>query len=513
MDAWRDEILAGVECVEYQGCVPGYIIVYGDNSDAILTNKTGETLIAAGELGRGRVVVFSHNTFTKSYLKPELPKENERLLKNVKSWVNSGKDTVTVDIDETECFVEIPANAFLVWCGDKKDETFLKKMADWIQNGGGLVCGTCPWGFAQVTGIPIAKMPLNFIMNKLGMNYATSDDYFSTADQLSVSENCAEFAKLDKAINFMKMGGDLDKVKKSLGNVCSIPHEVCKKMKPALENLRQECHCVPARNKNATSSKEKLGATLMCNLMIKECLAGDAVIAEGCSEFPGDFDVPPRLETVTIDIIGKEKQYVPTGCYLPAGTEMVLSWDAGANDGGDWSVAVGSHYDELFSVEREWRRWPKVTVTESLDTNPLKLCSPFGGLIYIASPKALSNLTVTLKNVVPAPRFTYDTAGNWESEAKKPGLWCDISGDLITFTLPSESVRHLKDPGSTMRHWDDVVRAHVELRGCDPSRGRGQWVVTDEQPCAGYMHAGYPIVTHLDVADPCYVSTCTVTSI
>lgn len=508
MAAWRDEILHGVESVKYHGCIPGYIIVYGDNSDAILTNETGETLIAAGGLGQGRVVVFSHNIFTKSYLKPELPKENETLLLNVRAWSTRGKDTVTVDVDGTNCFDEIPANGFLVWSGGKKDDAFLDKMADWIQNGGGLVCGTCPWGYAQVTGVAIENMPLNFVMSKLGMNYATCDDYFSTSDELSVHVNCAEFARLDKAVDVVKVGGDLCKVRKTLGNISSIPHDVYRqRVKPAIDNLKQECHCVPAKDKMAASTKEKLATTILCNLMIKDGLASEPVIAEGCKEFPGDFDEPPRLEVITVEVIGKENQYVPTGCYLPAGMEMSLSWiKDGASNASDCSVVIGAHTDELFSVKGAWRRWPKVSIKRTLESNPLKICSPFGGLVYIVSPKAPSHLTVTLSNIVPAPRFTFETAESWDLEREKPGLWSDISGDLIAFTLPSKSIRQLNNPCPTMRLWDEVVRAHMELRGCDPSLGRGQWVVTDEQPSCGYMHSGYPIVTHLDVADPTHVS-------
>ena len=53
-----------------------------------------------------------------------------------------------------------------------------------------------------------------------------------------------------------------------------------------------------------------------------------------------------------------------------------------------------------------------------------------------------------------------------------------------------------------MELWDSVVEMHVDLRGLHKAQGRREWMVTDEQPSAGYMHAGYPIVTMLDVADP-----------
>jgi hypothetical protein len=38
-----------------------------------------------------------------------------------------------------------------------------------------------------------------------------------------------------------------------------------------------------------------------------------------------------------------------------------------------------------------------------------------------------------------------------------------------------------------------------QLRGTDPFKYRRERVVNDKQPCVGYMHSGYPIVTHLDI--------------
>jgi hypothetical protein len=43
-----------------------------------------------------------------------------------------------------------------------------------------------------------------------------------------------------------------------------------------------------------------------------------------------------------------------------------------------------------------------------------------------------------------------------------------------------------------------VVLTHHELRGTNVNDYRRERVVNDMQPSAGYMHSGYPIVTHLD---------------
>lgn len=42
------------------------------------------------------------------------------------------------------------------------------------------------------------------------------------------------------------------------------------------------------------------------------------------------------------------------------------------------------------------------------------------------------------------------------------------------------------------------MKTHHECRGTNVRDSRRERVVNDMQPSAGYMHSGYPIVTHLD---------------
>jgi hypothetical protein len=44
--------------------------------------------------------------------------------------------------------------------------------------------------------------------------------------------------------------------------------------------------------------------------------------------------------------------------------------------------------------------------------------------------------------------------------------------------------------------------AYHDLRGTNASAQRKQLIVSDIRPSAGYMHSGYPIMTHLDVTIP-----------
>lgn len=63
-------------------------------------------------------------------------------------------------------------------------------------------------------------------------------------------------------------------------------------------------------------------------------------------------------------------------------------------------------------------------------------------------------------------------------------------------------MRHLDNPVEVLELWDKVVSTHHECRGSDVRSQRRERVVNDKQPSAGYMHSGYPIVTHLDVCQP-----------
>ncbi|CAF3448381.1 unnamed protein product [Rotaria sp. Silwood1] len=84
----------------------------------------------------------------------------------------------------------------------------------------------------------------------------------------------------------------------------------------------------------------------------------------------------------------------------------------------------------------------------------------------------------------------------------RAGRWADIAGRHIVFNVPSKSVLHLDSIqlDRVLQYWDAVVLAHHELRGTEPTHR--ERIVCDEQPSLGYMHSGYPIVTHMDVSDP-----------
>jgi hypothetical protein len=164
----------------------------------------------------------------------------------------------------------------------------------------------------------------------------------------------------------------------------------------------------------------------------------------------------------------------------------------------------------------ELKRWPCVAVSKKIVEAKFSITSSFGGLIYFTSPKEGGELKVVLKNVVEAPYFDLISKNNvneWINQSRhKPGLWAEIAGEHIIFTMPSKAAKLIANPHELVKYWDEVVKSHHELRGTNPNDYKRERVVNDMQLYIGYMHSTYPIVTHLDVCYPCN-SNCTVASI
>jgi hypothetical protein len=182
----------------------------------------------------------------------------------------------------------------------------------------------------------------------------------------------------------------------------------------------------------------------------------------------------------------------------------VLSGADTLKDG--WVLRIGAHTDNNTGLS-VWKRWPVLCKRFPLSTANLKVFSPYGGLVYLENPefKNCHSIRVRIEGAIEAPRFDLtepEAEAKWLGSRDAPGPWADLCGRHISFTVPSSSVRHLGNPSEALCIWDRVVVAHSELRGNDPSTIRHQWVVADAQPVAGYMHAGYPIVTMMDVVDP-----------
>jgi len=146
---------------------------------------------------------------------------------------------------------------------------------------------------------------------------------------------------------------------------------------------------------------------------------------------------------------------------------------------------------------------PEISRDFPISETTTLVANAFGGLIYIDVPADAGRVTVEIKGAVAAPLFVLGETDldAWRNEIRHaPAPWAEIAGRNMIVTIPSHNVRNLDDPAAVVEVWDRVLDLNAELAAW-PSDSRlspGRFVV-DRQISVGFMHAGYPIMAHLNV--------------
>ena len=505
------DLLRGLDTLPTIG-VPGRVIVYGECASAVLTtDNPADVLIGTSELGAGRVLVIAHEGYVVEFAAgAETSAPVGQLHRNIRRWATGCEDVVEGDVcvlnDVTRFLSERARCKIALWIGAEFDG--VDAVADYVLSGGVLVHAMCPWGWLQLNpDKTLAEMPLAGTLRLAGLSY--SPDYSGASDTgYCIARSRASEAHVGQSIQ--QCLDDPQKLSEQGAVLCEclsrLPFDVQDDFEPTLGALYERYRAdieqlAPSPQKPLCSQKGKALATL-CDWMARRYVACTKM--PGIDNFPGDFSCCPPLMQIEMEIESHLRDYHATGYYLPAGISLSVVVGTPLDATGVWGVSVGCHRDTLGHVESQ-RRWPNVVVTRALIHQRTTLTSPYGGPVYMESPDGGGTIRFELVNVVEAPYFDLTnptSVVDWCRRRSAPGLWADISGEHVTITLPAASVRHVDDLSDAIATWDRVVASYHDLRGTDPRQERRMWVVADEQPSVGYMHSGYPIVTHLDVADP-----------
>ena len=111
-------------------------------------------------------------------------------------------------------------------------------------------------------------------------------------------------------------------------------------------------------------------------------------------------------------------------------------------------------------------------------------------------------MSFTIAGAVEAPLFVLGkmTDAEWVQVRGRPGPWAELASDSVILTIPTSVARTVDNPTAIMEHWMKVLAADADLAGIPAKRMRPERYVADVQISVGYMHSGYPIMTHLDAA-------------
>jgi hypothetical protein len=95
-----------------------------------------------------------------------------------------------------------------------------------------------------------------------------------------------------------------------------------------------------------------------------------------------------------------------------------------------------------------------------------------------------------------------NSLSDWQNAIRNhPAPWAELVSEKVIITVPSDKLRNVQDPIKLLQFWDKVLDLTADLAIQPRDRSRPERIVPDKQISAGYMHSGYPIMTHLDAID------------
>lgn len=532
----RAKILEGVSSVPKSGA-PGPVAIWGAMAFPILAAPDKEgveiAVAAAAGYGKGRLILFGHN----SYLDGGVGGDHPRLIENAVKWAAAktqprlGLMGVKSEILAARGLKPISFNAVDAKSLKAFDVVILNiqsitspeqgaALIDFIQNGGGVIAGMTGWAFSQTSGgkdLVLAH----------GVNQALMTAGVAITDMSAFNDRSSFDARVELPL-LMNAGAAVTAIKRqregqgtmdlaaSQQGISAIQIALTAQP-PERSSLREAVLAAlgPAANPSAAlPTKEKPLTTtdhqadrlrLGMETRVLRLASTDQVTAHPAHvAFPGT--TPPEAPRITQDVTINPAVpgWTSTGLYAAAGETISLTVPADALEKG-YALRIGCHSDTLYHLDK-WARAPDITKTFPINATQTQIASAFGGLIYLEVPTRAASeaaFSITLKGAVAAPLFVLGQTDDaqWNREIKlRPAPWAELACDKMIVSVPTAVARTVKNPTELMTFWQRQVEAQDELCNQTAERKRPERMVADVQISAGFMHSGYPIMLHLPEA-------------
>jgi len=509
---------------QVSGAIPGVVMAFGEKSDVPVAAKDGNTtrpMIAAGVYGKGRAACFghgalldqnqTHSSITRLFLwlgggAASNKRSKVAVFGNVPSALaaKSGLQFQRYSPNAlsqaiSECGTLVLGNGVL---GNGKQS--IPAVLSFVESGGGILYIDTPWGWKQLNpGKEIRSDHLGqALLNPMGIGFADGmlDTEGGVVKPLPAQP---EHHALSATMAFLsKREYDAPVARVLSGTLMNLLSDG-REDSPAAERLRTMVRAAGASS--FPTKKDPLKATdfrarLAVTLFDQEWRAkkpSEISAHPASADFPGAVTAPVE-PTVKVKIGGGERRWWSTGRYAAPGKKVTLRI-AGAK--GRVALRIGGHRDELWHLDR-WQRMPSVSLEVPVKDGVVEATNPFGGLVYVVSNQPLSETVVEIENTAQAPTFflgqTSET--DWKRIRNSGAPWGEVVGKQCVVSVPSEVLRTLENPRALAEYWDEVVR-ECEKFYAVPVGTTEQRYQVDRQISAGYMHAGYPIMTGDDVSE------------
>ena len=534
-DALRAMVARQADVLEVaQGCLPGSVIVAGAEAVPLAfgrCNGVKAPVVAASSLGRGRAVAYSHEGFFGAGVANR--RENAVFLRECLTWLAGGKTPAVVHVDvrrrEMNAAVvramkgvkdfrvvplknygeleALPAGSVVVTSPDGHSLAEAEKLTAFIRKGGGAMCSVVGWGWHQISGGKSfrTESPFNRALGPAGIY---TDGHLVAQGHGGGYEVArdADFPGLsaDDALELVEAGASLPnalgaRCLYTLGALAEVLPDDETQYRPRLEKLARLAvrDYVPSPELALTTTRvrERL-AYLLFQLQWLSEPAKTWPASPAAASYPG---VPAKgtvRETRDLEVDLAVPRWHGTGLFAVAGEPLTVKLPEGAEKLG-LRVRVGSTTCRLTAHER-WHRAPVVDVELPLNQTETVFSSPFGGMVYIVVPKG-ANGKVAVKVGPACPAAWYvegrDNADTWLKSLRScPAPFAEIENDHVAISVPVKYVQNLRDPAPLLQVWREIMDNSAKLTGLPTTRTSPERIVGDVQLCAGYMHAGYPIM-------------------
>ncbi|MGV3531211.1 MAG: M60 family metallopeptidase [Chthoniobacteraceae bacterium] len=531
----RASLLKGVEQIGVPG-VPGALSVFGPRAFAVIAGKSGKEaflpVVAGARWEKGRVFAFGHDGYLglteggtgTLHVNAVRWAAGDQAPAKLKVAVR-GLDKLAAHLEAAGFHVEtVRGDAWTrrlggsrVLCVDSRtlSEKDVAPLAAWIRGGGGLVTAGTGWGWVQTNpGKTIqTDHPGNQLMAPAGLVFSEQtpertapDGYVADTRDLSLLNAgtaleaivAADAQPAAPKTALTQAGTTLSDALRSIPVSDTL-------LLPRMKALasRPEAAVLPTAEQPLKQEQALARLLLTRDLQLSKDAAPEAVRPHPAAQsFPGAVAAnAPRVSDRALTINTKIPAWHSTGLYAPPGEVIRVQVPPNAATAG-LGIRIGCHTDTLWH-HSEWKRVPEITRTEKITTATAAIANPFGGLVYIDVPKgcSLGEVKVSISGAIEAPHFVLGKtrADEWLTRIRQaPAPWAELETPNIILTVPSSAIRSLENPEELMRFWDNAMNAIADLASIPRQRERAERIVADVQISAGYMHSGYPIMTHLD---------------
>uniref|UniRef100_A0A8C4IF57 Peptidase M60 domain-containing protein n=1 Tax=Dicentrarchus labrax TaxID=13489 RepID=A0A8C4IF57_DICLA len=514
-----DFLLNGVTEFDLQnGVAASEVLVHGPLAFPIGTTEDGQVFLAGAYYGQGRVVVVSHEgLLRRETLAP--------LWNNAIRWLDEGgQGIVGVAPDLDQAFKLFSKSEFncektnfredlsVFVCTAYSDE-HVEEIQDFVAEGGGLLIGGHAWYWAQTHKgqNSMTDFSGNKILNKMGLSLldkiireglykapmpsqAIKDTYHFRrllhrfAGHVTQGEQLTEHE--EECLK--KLGGDCANYLHMKAHDCSSYMRVLSTLTDILKKagMPQVSDTCPVK-----SPKDHLLLSVGAEVY-KVCPDPDVLLPYLIKHNPMMPVVYNQRIKINVNTAGEE-EWISTGVYLTPGmkTYMVIPAEL-VNNG--WKIQIGCQTDKLNA--EELKRAPCVYERFPVTSEMVQVWNLWGGLIYLVAPPEtqVEGAEVIVQMAVPAPYYKtgVTTAAEWSLLRTAPSPWAELEFDNVIFTVPSDVVRDLERPDELATLWKDIMRGITDLAVIPHRFPRKERFVADVQISHGWMHAGYPIMTH-----------------